>query len=203
MVLDWQMSHNIACIGNGQVWPSLVFTSEGDRIEVSVQATESVPAEPISYRQNFTRTIAADDFESEVDRFIKETIERTTSRVSMDTDLPELWKEVLEERNDPEATELRKLEAYLGYDAGEAPEELLDNMQQESEKYGSDAVQGDRCVLQGTDSRSHQISEKRTPHPQCHRVCTELSQSEESGSEPSQQVLPRMGTGRTRCSGST
>ena len=131
------MSHNVACIGNGYVWPSLVFTSEGDRIEISSQATEPVPAEPISYRHRFTKRINSDDFEMVVDRFIQETIEVATSG----TDLPELWKEVLEERNDSEATELRKLEAYLGYDAGEAPEELLDNLLYESEKYGAEAVQ--------------------------------------------------------------
>ena len=139
--LDWRMSHDVGCIGNGQVWPSLVFTSEGDSIKVFAQATEPVPAEPIFYRQNFTKRIPADVFESEVDRFIEETIEKTTSRVSMDTDLPDLWNEVLGERNDPEATELRKLEAHLGYDAGEAPEELLDNLLRESEKYGTEAVQ--------------------------------------------------------------
>ena len=54
--------------------------------------------------------------------------------------MPALWEEVSKERNDPGLAEWCKLEACLGYDPGEAPGTLLEELQKEKSSYGANAV---------------------------------------------------------------
>ena len=57
------------------------------------------------------------------------------------SDLSKLWSEVIDERRDPDVSKQRRLEASMGYDPGEAPPPLLDNLQELMGLYGTSAIQ--------------------------------------------------------------
>ena len=137
---DWNMSHNIAAAGGGYLWPNLVFSSDGETILTQSHATPERNREPIAYLKDHICSIDCTDFEQEVENFVKSTIRRMSLTTKEETNLTELWSEVERERQDPELREIRKLEAYLGYDPGEAPEELVEKLMNARERYGTQAV---------------------------------------------------------------
>ena len=83
-------------------------------------------------------------------------IEATISRISeIDEDLPELWKIVCEERRDPGASNKRRLEAVLGYDPEECPEEILQRILLFQEDVGISSIKEIAPFL-GLDGRLQQ-----------------------------------------------
>lgn len=152
--LDWEMSHNMASIGGGYIWPPMTFSSRGDTVSVQSRPTGSTPSETIRYERRFDREILASDFEKEIDKLIDITLDKLSGATSDRTNLPGLWAEVNTERADPELTEIRKLEAFMGFDAGEAPEQLIDGIQEQVRRYGTSSVQEF-----ATSSKSHALSD--------------------------------------------
>lgn len=139
--LDWQLSHNLATAGGGYLWPDLSFGSDGDTVVVRSRSAAPSNVEPIRYLRDYVGVIPVGDFERVVDDFIADVLSRLSGSVSADSDLAELWEEVAAERNQLELYDLRKLEALLGYDPGEAPATLIADLQKERERYGAGAVQ--------------------------------------------------------------
>ena len=137
---DWDMSHNMAAAGGGYLWPSLVFSSDGETIVAQSRATPEENHEPIAYLKGHICSVDCASFEQEVESFVKSTIRRMSRTTAVEMNLKELWSEVERERQDPEISEIRKLEAYLGYDPDEAPEALVANLMNARERYGAGAV---------------------------------------------------------------
>ena len=137
---DWEMSHSVAAVGGGYLWPALSFSSDGDSVLVHSLATPACNSEPIRYLQNYTTVIKSAEFEKGVDDFVGTIIERLSHTAKEQPDLKELWAEVNKERKDPELYELRKLEACLGYDPAEAPAPLIEALQIARGCYGASAV---------------------------------------------------------------
>lgn len=144
--LDWKMSHHLAGAGGGYLWPDLIFSSDGETMLVRSIASPNSSREPIRYLRDYSGVIGIASFEHTVDNFVAATIARLQDEVPgkiglPDIDLPELWKIIADERNDLEMYELRQLEARLGYDPGEAPEQLIAGLYELRRNYGSAAVQ--------------------------------------------------------------
>ena len=138
---DWEMSHNLAAIGGGYLWPSLTLSSDGETVLAVAKSSAANSDEPIRYLQDYAGVIPAADFESAVDRFVKHTIDSMSTEGRDHTNLVDLWSEVIRERKDPVLAEVRRLEARLGYDPAEAPEELINRLFHLRSKYGADAIQ--------------------------------------------------------------
>ena len=123
---NWRVAHEIGAANNGYIWPKVLFVSDGEFINIWSDIIPT-PLQSVNYtgKLDVARPVAIDTFQSEV----QSLIETTVSRVSgIDTDLSDLWKIVCEERNDPVLSNARKLEAVLGYDPEECPEELLEQV---------------------------------------------------------------------------
>ena len=71
---------------------------------------------------------------------MKHTINHMDETSEEKKSLKELWSEVELERQAPELSEVRKLEAYLGYDPDEGPEKLVANLMEARKRYGAEAV---------------------------------------------------------------
>jgi len=139
--LDWQMSHSLATAGGGYLWPSLVFSSDGETMLIQARASSPTNGEPIRYLKDYIGVIMAADFERATDDFVEATLSHLPDGAEADTDLAELWGIIADERNDPELRDLRKLEALLGYDPDEAPTDLIAGLGEGRSKYGADALQ--------------------------------------------------------------
>lgn len=123
--IDWAMSHRIAAVGHGYVWPNITVVSDGEQITVQARPTAGAAWEPIRYLENWDAVIGAAEFETGLAAFVEEVLGRLAACQVTETELSELWAELRSERSDAELTSLRRLEALAGYDAGEAPHKLI------------------------------------------------------------------------------
>ena len=139
--LDWQMSHNLAAAGGGYLWPSLTLSSDGETILAVAKSGDPNGTEPIRYLQDYSGVIPAVDFETVIDDFVATVIDGLSTEVRRNTDLIDLWNEVNCERAELELHDVRKLEARLGFDPGEAPGALITSLLDQRKIYGADAVQ--------------------------------------------------------------
>ena len=139
--LSWLMSHKIGAAGSGYCWPDLSFCSDGWAVAIHGQPTQAMESQMVRYLQGVDINIPALEFEQEVDSFVDAMINRLASEAPAETELANLWKEVLQERRDPQLTEWRKLEAFLGYDPDEAPGKLVEALIDSKKVYGTGAVE--------------------------------------------------------------
>ncbi len=140
--IDWRMSHTIASAGGGFIWPNVLFASDGDFVTVASRPRINAAVfEPIRYLNEFDGRIFAADFESKVDGFVEGVIARLHSMDIKNDSLSILWREVMMERGDPQATQWRKLEAMAGYDPDEAPAALEAKLVNDQVRLGKSAVE--------------------------------------------------------------
>ncbi|MCK9538412.1 ImmA/IrrE family metallo-endopeptidase [Dokdonella sp.] len=149
--LAWRMSHEMVAAGFGYVWPQIVMASDGESIQLWAAATGEEATSPIRYLTSTHGTIPADEFERVLDDFFVGTIARLDARNVADTALHGLLKELSEERSDPELARYRRLEAIAGFDAGEGPADLLDELEGLVAQAGIDATQEIAAIQTGTE----------------------------------------------------
>ena len=123
------------------MWPDLSFTSDWNTVLIQAKCLAPTAAEPIRYLNEYNNFIPVGNFENAIEGLIESTIERLSIAAKGYTDLAELWEEVTQERNDPEVAEWRKMEACMGFDPDESPEDLLGKLLNENSNYGAKAVQ--------------------------------------------------------------
>lgn len=145
---NWRLSHELPAAGNGFIWPQLVFSSDGEAIRVICRPSPILSSEPIRYLSEFEVSIPAKEFERSVDSFIDLVLSRLDPQ---ETDLHVLWREVLAERFDAEQSADRRLEARLGYDADEAPPQVLQQLRDLAQEAGEEAAEEVAPVCAGNN----------------------------------------------------
>ena len=138
--LSWRMSHKMGAAGGGYVWPDVSFSSNWESVLVSSCRTEHSEAQPIRYLNDFNVVVPVRDFERCIDRFVSGTVARLSDTVSVETELSVLWRDVINERRDHDLFRWRKLEACMGYDPDEAPQELMHSLRRAVGSYGDGAI---------------------------------------------------------------
>lgn len=123
--VEWELSHDMASIGNGYIWPNIQIASDGNTIALVAKPTPERENTPYRYINDVTSLISAAEFEGEVDLFIEAVIRRLESLQIVESNLADIWRSVLLERQDPERSRYRKLEALLGEDPDEMDETIL------------------------------------------------------------------------------
>ena len=137
---SWKMSHKVGAAGEGYLWPDLTFSSDGEAVLVSSRPS-FLKSGPVRYLNSFDKFIPVDLFESGMQSFIEAVIRRLSDTEVQSSELGTLWKEVLDERYDPKLASWRRLEAIMGYDPDEAPEQIIAALQLAASEYGSSAVE--------------------------------------------------------------
>ena len=132
----WRLAHDLSAAGFGYIWPAMRLAPDGEFMQVSAKAGGQAVWEPRHYQVRTPPVpVAMACFDTEIDRFLDLVIERLIATGADDSPLRVLWADVLAERNDPEVSAWRQMEARLGYDADQAPEWLMtqiDNLAQNS-----------------------------------------------------------------------
>lgn len=125
--VDWRMSHELAAAGEGYVWPQVVFASDHSDVHIWALASDSHVEQSVRYLRGlqFQTSLPLRQFQSGVDTFIENVVARLKACGCQDTDLERLWASVKEERNDAEMTAFRKVEATMGWDPDECPEQMM------------------------------------------------------------------------------
>lgn len=138
---DWELSHAMASIGSGYVWPNVHIVSDGENVTLVSKPTPERARTPYRYINDGTSVLPATEFESEVDLFIEAVLQRLRDFQVGDSNLHEVWRAVLEERKDPVLSQQRKLEALLGEDPGEMDGILLQRFLRHADVTGRAALE--------------------------------------------------------------
>lgn len=139
--VDWALSHRMSSIGSGYIWPDLTFSSDGEQLTLVARATAERPETLFRYINNHVAVLPVNDFEAGVDQFVTQVLERLDAQGVRDSNLALIWSDLMSERSDPEMGFQRKLEALMGCDADEAPEELMSQLSSDAREFGHAAVQ--------------------------------------------------------------
>lgn len=138
--VDWRLSHVVAAVGGGFAWPDVSFASDGVHVLVRARETSGSEEVPVRYIRDIDVQISAVAFEDGIDEFIGRVLARLSAVNIRETDLSLLWMQLLAERRDEEIGDRRRLEALLGFDPNEAPQELIKSLQDRSGEAGRNAV---------------------------------------------------------------
>ena len=124
--LDWRLSHDLAAVGGGYVWPRLRFASDDLTIQVSARALRSAAWEPVRHLNDIPPAgVPVTAFDAAIEQLIGLVLNRLRELDVSAEPLETIWSDVIAERDDAEVAEWRAWEARLGYDPGEAPEQLM------------------------------------------------------------------------------
>lgn len=124
---NWRMAHELGAANHGFVWPRVLFAPDGEAVNVWAAPT-ATRGQSIQYLQglDYPHPIALDNFQQCVSTFIHSVCSRLSAKDHPDSDLASLWALVQEDSADAEASRRRRLEAELGFDPEECPQDILD-----------------------------------------------------------------------------
>lgn len=120
---DWRLAHELTSVG-GAVWPRTTFWSEGSRIGVMAKADPVETIAPVRYLESALMFVSADQWESGVDAFLYQVAQDQTATTDFNS-LSAHVARLQEERTDQEVSDWRRVEAKLGFDPDEAPDDLM------------------------------------------------------------------------------
>lgn len=124
--LDWRIAHELGAANHGYVWPRIIFAADGESVNVWA---EQIPAAGQSvqylYGLDVPHAVPLANFQRRIDGFVERVITRLQALGHRETDLAELWALIRDDRANPEAWHYRVLEAQIGYDPDECPEQII------------------------------------------------------------------------------
>ncbi|ASK33654.1 hypothetical protein [Alloalcanivorax mobilis] len=140
--VSWRMAHELASANQGYVWPTVMFATDGEGIQVWSSPSDQNMEQSVRYLNgsSFPSFVPKDDFREEISGFIDAVVNRLRDCGCTDTELAALWKLVREEFADPKTARLRTFEAMMGYDSQECPQALLQAMVELSDKVGEESL---------------------------------------------------------------
>ena len=139
----WRMSHEIAAANFGYVWPFMVFWS--DRNAMNIRA-EPFPVwasgHSLRYLTGLSEpaSVRMEDFSDACRRFIDQVVERLKAENLRDSDLEYLWSLVLDDMNEPNERQIRRIEAQFGFNPEESPDTLLEALIAIEDEKGEDVL---------------------------------------------------------------
>lgn len=137
----WAFAHRTANIGGGYIWPDITVFSDGQRMGLIARGTPERPETPFRYLNNAAVAIPATEFETGVDEFLAQVLERLNAAGIAESNLALIWREVQSERHDPGMSRRRTIEALLGCDPDDAAPETLERLLGDAESWGASAVE--------------------------------------------------------------
>lgn len=121
---DWRIRHELNSGSGGALWPPVMIYSSSDRIVFAPSFGRNSVSGPQQYFDFRIATVLAEEYETELDRFIDAVI----GHCAQETDgkaLAEIFRQIQAERADPELAGWRRLEACLGFDPDQAPDAVI------------------------------------------------------------------------------
>lgn len=135
---DWRMSHEMAAANMGFVWPKIMFSADSDRIQIWAQSSQSNKEESTRFLNGLShaQSIPKEQFTHEISSLIGSVLARLHEVGCKDSDLAALWGFIAEDLKNPLELRKRRLEAELGFDPENCPEDLISEAIGLEEKIG-------------------------------------------------------------------
>lgn len=139
---DWRMAHELGAANHGFVWPQLMFASDCEIMQVWAVPSKASPNQSVRYLNGLTESayVSLGDFRRSAAEFVEAVICRMEAVGIRDSDLAKLWDEVREELLRPESARYRRIEAEMGFDPDECPEEIMRHALRLDETIGTSAL---------------------------------------------------------------
>ncbi len=154
----WNFAHRMATVGEGYAWPNITIFSDG--LQSFLESKPSGSPDAVLFRYigaQRREAVSMEEMESAVDGFVKGVLARLEDHSIQGTNLHRLWNDLAAEREDPDVTRFRRLEAQLGYDPDDVDEDVVKHHLRDAVELGEEAlgeIAGD-AALRG--SRNHQM----------------------------------------------
>ena len=139
-LIQWELSHRIASIGEGYSWPNIVIQSDGVCSFIIVD--HSAEQDGVLFRYLVGQrivSVSCNDLEQAIEAFVELVLSRLGGSQAASTNLHQIWMELKEERTDDQLYRFRRLEAQLGYDPDEADEDMVRCHLGTAEAFGDEA----------------------------------------------------------------
>ena len=137
---SWRFAHRTASIGGGWVWPDITIFSDGYRTSLVPKPDRAGATASFRYLGADAIVVPSSSFETSVDEFLGQILERLDAMSVKGSELEQLWKQLCEERADAGHARFRKLEALLGLDPDEASSEIITQLVNDQQTLGMNAV---------------------------------------------------------------
>ncbi len=140
-VRRWNFAHRMPAAGEGYVWPDVTISSDG--LQSFLASRQSPNPQAVLFRYLGApgrQAVPATDLETAIDEFVGQILSRLQEQGLCDTNLHRIWNDLKLEREDPELTRFRRLEAQLGYDPDEADEEAINRRLLDAAVLGEEAL---------------------------------------------------------------
>ena len=137
----WHFAHSIQTIGDGYVWPNITIVS--DSVNVILVSKPTTDSATVLYRYLGARRceqVSVTTLESSVDEFLRDILSTLEDNGLCESNVHRLWHDLQTEREDPELSRYRKLEAQLGFDPDEADEAALRARLDDAARLGEEAL---------------------------------------------------------------
>lgn len=149
--IDWRLRHEMNSASGGALWPPVMIFSVGDRIAFAPSIGKRFIDGPQSYFDFKIGMVLAKEYETELDSFFTSVLE-SCARTVDGSALNQLLKQINVEREDPELSAWRRLEACLGFDADLAPDEVIEALVAMEDIAGEDGVEEAAHARPGVES---------------------------------------------------
>jgi len=138
----WKSAHDLPSAGCGYVWPPLRIVSGGDAISLRVMPPANTETKADAYYGSTAWGITMPQvlFESVLNDFVTMIVARLDDTGHRKTELHALWHDVCCERKNKDNTFYRILEACLGHNPDEGPENLINKLANHAAAAGRQAV---------------------------------------------------------------
>jgi Zn-dependent peptidase ImmA (M78 family) len=140
--VHWRMAHELGAADHGFVWPQIIFASDSEMMQVWAALVNGNDNQSVRYLNGLETPafITLTDFQRVAEDFINTVLGRLDAQGYSNTDLANLWQLILEDRYDQESAKYRCVEAKMGYDPDECPEELIGKALDLEKRMGEDAL---------------------------------------------------------------
>lgn len=136
---DWRMVHCMSGIGGDHVWPALEVYSDGQFIQLYMDAEDRPDVSAVRYLRRVALEVPVDRFEAAVERLLDLVEARLAAVLPRYRVVSELRAELAEERRLPSVARMCRWQALAGIDPGDAPEDWLRAAQALVEEAGAGA----------------------------------------------------------------
>lgn len=138
---NWKNSHNIVSADNGYIWPNISFISDGQFMTIISSQQFSNSKLPLFYLGSRDPIVIRNDiFIDAIKEFILSTINRLDEFERYNTDLHFLFEQLKNEIEDEGFSLYRRMEAILGYDPDEVPDNIINKIKSISKVFSEDTL---------------------------------------------------------------
>jgi hypothetical protein len=149
--VSWRLRHELTAGEGGILWPPIMIYGEGARVIFAPRAGYYDVYGPLGYVKADIAPVDYTEYEEALDFFFEKVIGSCACATDGEA-LALLNGQLKGERIDAEVLSWRRLEAQLGFDTDEVPDDLMSELQKFQERYGESAVSEAAIASPGSGS---------------------------------------------------